>query len=359
MSRSTRLVLLFAAIAAALWSIAPAAAASSNLFSGRAYALGGQVEGIQVGPLADTGNIDASGGALHACVIEYPSSQPCLLQVPSALDPALAGKVSTDFLATNVVAGGDKSSADATVDSFSVNAAGLTISGTAVYAQAVVQCSNGVPSVSAYTNLASLSVAGLPTGPINVGPLDTYQKIDLPGYGSIVLNGPMDTSGSVGNYGQATVKAIEIIVKDPVTQKTTDLVVAYAHADVLCANPPPPQCSNAKDFVTGGGTIAPKANFAVGGGIKNGAFWGHLVYNDHAGLKVKGTDVTAYVVTGATSRHIEGKAEINGVPGTYMVDVSDNGEPGRGVDWFKLTLSTGYTNGGFLSGGNIQLHHPC
>src|SRR5438552_14153748 len=38
------------------------------------------------------------------------------------------------------------------------------------------------------------------------------------------------------------------------------------------------------DFVTGGGWIlhnGAHANFGVAGGVKNGAFWGHLEYNDH------------------------------------------------------------------------------
>jgi len=74
---------------------------------------------------------------------------------------------------------------------------------------------------------------------------------------------------------------------------------------------------------------------------------------------VKGTGVTAYMVTGPATRHIEGTADIDGMPGTYMVDVADNGEPGRNTDTFTLTLSTGYSASGLLNGGNIQLHSPC
>jgi len=112
--------------------------------------------------------------------------------------------------------------------------------------------------------------------------------------------------------------------------------------------------------VTGGGWIptlsGAKGNFGVGGGIRHGAFWGHLEYIDHGtGMKVHGTGVTAYTGTG-NSRHIEGTAEINGQSGfTYMVDVTDNGEPGRD-DTFFISLSNGYSAGGTLGGGNIQLH---
>ena len=68
--------------------------------------------------------------------------------------------------------------------------------------------------------------------------------------------------------------------------------------------------------------------------------------------------MTAYSVTGPTTRHIEGTADIDGTPGTYRADVADNGEPGRS-DTFSLMLSNGYSANGVLSGGNIQLHTPC
>lgn len=113
------------------------------------------------------------------------------------------------------------------------------------------------------------------------------------------------------------------------------------------------RCSNGKASVSGSSDIA------VAGGIKNGGFWGHLIYIDHGSrMKVKGLAVTAYLATGPTSRHIEGTAEANGQPVTYEVDVADNGEPGR-KDTFSLKLSNGYSASGLLKGGNIQLHLAC
>ncbi len=70
---------------------------------------------------------------------------------------------------------------------------------------------------------------------------------------------------------------------------------------------------------------------------------------------MKGTGVTAYTVTNPTTRHIEGTAQVDGQDGTYQVDVTDNGEPGRN-DSFTLQLSSGYGASGTLGGGNIQLH---
>src|SRR5206468_2672570 len=74
----------------------------------------------------------------------------------------------------------------------------------------------------------------------------------------------------------------------------------------------------AGDFVTGGGWITgtesgARANFAVAGGMKNNGLWGHLTFIDRGnGLKVKGTGVTAYTVTGPLSRRIEGTADVEG-----------------------------------------------
>jgi len=125
---------------------------------------------------------------------------------------------------------------------------------------------------------------------------------------------------------------------------------------------PPKPCA---DFITGGGWIngscSDKATFGVSGGIKNGKFWGQLSYNDHCanGVKVKSTSVTAYIVIDAVTRQIEGIARVNGQgPFTYKVIVSDKGERGRD-DTFSLELSNGYSAGGTLKGGNIQLHKKC
>ena len=46
---------------------------------------------------------------------------------------------------------------------------------------------------------------------------------------------------------------------------------------------------------------------------------------------------------------------VSDVDGSYVLVVSDNGEPGRD-DTFSLTLSTGYVASGVIDGGNIQLH---
>jgi hypothetical protein len=118
-----------------------------------------------------------------------------------------------------------------------------------------------------------------------------------------------------------------------------------------------------EDFFTGGGFLfetpsGARGNFGVGGGLRNGRLWGHLNYVDHStspGMHVKGLDVTSYEVIDETCRLTTGTCTIDGVDGTYTLEVCDNGEPGTS-DRFSLTLSTGYVASGVIDGGNIQLH---
>jgi hypothetical protein len=61
-------------------------------------------------------------------------------------------------------------------------------------------------------------------------------------------------------------------------------------------------------------------------------------------------------VRGANSRRIQGTAEINGRPGTYLVDVTDSES---GSDSFAIQLSNGYNASGNLKHGRIEIHNRC
>ena len=321
------------------------AAAGTTTFSGRGTVVKGKVLGLEVGPLADTGDVSPAGGALKASLLQYPVSG-----VP---DPT-KGALTAEVLHASTVAQGDQSRTKATVASFNIiNVAGQNISGEFLNAQAQAQCSRGRASVSGSSEIVNLVINGTPvfvSGEAN-------QVVNLPS-GVVVIINEQTGTGATADRGDITVNALHITIPGVTPGTNTDIIIASAHADITCATPP--SCPLDKDFITGGGyIIAPsgsKGTFGVTGGIKNSDFWGHLTYIDHGtNLRVKGTGVTDYVVTGPTSRRIEGTCEINGAPGTYMVDVADNGEPGR-TDDFKITLSTGYIAAGKLAGGNIQLH---
>ncbi len=132
------------------------------------------------------------------------------------------------------------------------------------------------------------------------------------------------------------------------------------------------------DFTTSGGfVVSPvtgkKANFGVHGGCKNGAFWGHLNFVDHAnGYHVNSVEVTAYLAPeGATSpmRDVCGIAQTNNPADPefiyFRARLVDNGEPG-GSDQFALKLGGTATPfevpllnlGTARPGGNVQVHSP-
>lgn len=112
--------------------------------------------------------------------------------------------------------------------------------------------------------------------------------------------------------------------------------------------------------VTGGGTIVPPDS-------KNGITFGFnaqnqneqmkgagTIINHTAGAKVKILDVATFAIVG-THATFTGRAEVNGVEEKYRIDVDDAGEPGAGLDSFKIVTDT-YAGGGTLTGGNIQVH---
>jgi hypothetical protein len=71
--------------------------------------------------------------------------------------------------------------------------------------------------------------------------------------------------------------------------------------------------------------------------------------------KIKCLDVTTLVETG-THATLFGNATVNGIATTYRIDVDDNGEPGRGRDTFRIQTASGYSAGGTLTRGNVEVH---
>jgi hypothetical protein len=250
------------------------------------------------------------------------------------------GLLTATVLHASTVGQGQSSRAEASVADLNLMVGGNTISASFLMARATARCSQGNVVLSGESHIAQLVINGQA---ITVSGAPN-QTVSLP-VGTVIINEQNTTANSM------TVNALHIIIPG-----VADVIVASAHADITCGAACPPVQG---DFVTGGGWIlvnGSKANFGVAGGIKQQGLWGHLTYHDKgADLKVKGTGVTDYQVLGPTTRRISGTAEINGVAGTYEVWVTDNGEPGRD-DVFKIKLSTGYTAGGTLDGGNIQLH---
>jgi hypothetical protein len=310
-------------------------ATQATSFSGRATVVRATVLNLPTIRLVDAGPLPPEGGTAEA----------------SLLDASVPGLLTAEVLHATTAGQGNASRSEASVAELALTVGGNSVSAAFLQARATAMCTDGGATTRGSSDIAALSVNGQ-TIAVSGAP---NQTIPLPN-GRVIIN--QQTSAGPGDI---TVNALHVIVDN-----VADVIVSSAHADINCqAGPPPPGCSGA-DFVTGGGWITgtpsgAKGNFGVAGGIKHGAFWGHLTYIDHGagGPHVKGTGVTGYTVVSATTRHIEGTAEVNGQSGfTYKVDVADNGEPGTN-DSFVLGVSNGYGASGRLNGGNIQLHAPA
>ena len=324
-------------LAGVLADVSTSSATQATSYSGRATVVQATVLGFSPLVLADAGSLPPEGGAREA----------------SLLNASVSGLLTAEVLHASTVGQGNASRSEASVAEVSLTVAGNTISAGLLQSRAAAVCSAGGATASGGSDITALSVNGQA---ITISGAPNQEVPLLLGNGKVIIN--EQTSNGAGDI---TVNALHIIVPG-----VADVIVSSAHADSTCQPaPPPPGCTAGADFVTGGGWITAtpsgaKGNFGVAGGIKQGAFWGHLTYIDHGpgGPRVKGTGVTAYRVVDATTRHIEGTAQVNGQDGlTYQVDVADNGEPGRN-DSFKLHVSGGYDASGTLGGGNIQLHQP-
>ncbi|MBW3623047.1 MAG: hypothetical protein KY468_06500 [Armatimonadetes bacterium] len=177
------------------------------------------------------------------------------------------------------------------------------------------------------------------------------QTVTLPGVATLIIN--EQTQTQKGRYGQIRVNALHLIVPG-----VAEVILSASESDINCV--PPTAKAPCHDFVTGGGFILTptgnKGNFGFHAGIKNDAVSGHLHYIDHgARVKVKSTKILVYSATGPTSRHIEGEAEINGVPGTFSVDVSDEGEPGG---YLLDPVEHRLRSGGNIAGRKHPTPHP-
>ena len=149
-----------------------------------------------------------------------------------------------------------------------------------------------------------------------------------------------------------------------------DAIVAHADFDGDGAvDPPEPTSTATKSWllptagagqVTGGGqaAAAPEVeSIAFGFNAKSseGRLTGHCnVVDRTASVHIKCIDVISIVRSG-NSAMIFGNATLNGSDTTYRIDVQDIGEPGTGVDSFTIVTASGYSAGGVLKGGNVQV----
>jgi len=330
-----------------------AAAVDCSTFGGRATTVQANVLGIVPVVLSDTGNLDSTGGAKQA----------------SLLNASVAGLLSAQDLHATAIGGGSNTQSEASLAKLVLTVAGNTIGADFVMARASASCGTVSPTVDGITEIHGLVVNGQ-TIPVSGLP---NQIVSLVGGGLMTIN--ERTSAVQGQIGSITTNALHLRVPAVIDAVIATVFVVIGGPPDPLIEPPPP-VGDGCDFITGGGWIITptggKGTFGVSGGVRHNVVSGHLEYHDQSlGINVHGTGVSTYGPGEvATTRVIQGTAEVNGQSGyIYTVIVSDNGEPGVG-DVFTISLEgpvefNGYTAGSDLGtplnlgGGNIQLHTKC
>src|SRR5256712_1853794 len=366
---ATFVILAFAGAILTHADTTPITTTTVTSFSGRAFVLQTTAPIVGTVTLADTTPLPSQGGELDASLLRAntPLAQ---AEVLSAFTTGFDSRAQSEASVANIVL---------------LPGSPNQITADFVRADTTATC-NGVSGSSELVNLKigsqTIVVAGTPN-----------ETVIIPGVLTLVIN--EQTSSSSGGTNSITVNAIDLTTIDGIR-----IIVSSASSDITCvtttattttvtATVTTAVCgtvtttvtttasqtqtttsqtqtttSQPVDFMTGGGFIivnGAHANFGFNAGYKPGktTLSGHLTYIDHGtGMKVKATSIDKYYnpngSTG-TTRTFSGQAEVNGVSGYYFtVTATDNGEPGKGNDYFSITL-TGpnfyYHQGSTLGGG--------
>jgi hypothetical protein len=327
-----------------LFGLAWAAPAQAEVtYSGRAFGAFVSVPALGISTtLSDTGELPPSGG--------FQSAELASAEVPGVLTASL-------LVASTSGANGVARSAASLAELVVLPGNAAQVTAFLVRAESEATC-NGVRGA---TEVVDLTFGGQA---ITVDPFAPNQRFEIPNplggppVATLIINEQTTTSG--GGVQDITVNALHLTLATG-----EEVIVSSAQSDVRgCPGcPPKPACA---DFMTGGGFInvgTSRANFGMNAGFKPNATTPaiHFNYIDHSiSMHMKATSISVYVQGDTpTSRHLEGSADVDGVPVTYLLDLADNGEPGRGVDTLRISLSNGYAAEGTLAGGNLQLHKPA
>jgi hypothetical protein len=299
---------------------------AQTTYSGRSVGL--YVDTARLGPisLSDTGALASTGGARSA----------------SLLQASVPNVASAGVLVACTSGGSGRADGNAGLVNLSVlpgSATALTAS--LVRASSHADC-NGVRGGSEILGLTFCGKQITVTGEPN-------QKVSVAG-ATLVINEQKTTAS--GAYRKIEVNALHLTVLG-----VAEVIVSHAESDINCGGVALGPC---RDFVAGSGKIATvggEASFGIAGGylFSDLSLSIDFVYSDlAANVHVQGTSLTAYQALSKTARKLTGKCKINGVDGTFVVEVADEGD--GLLDTFKITLSNGYTASGHLTGGDAELH---
>jgi hypothetical protein len=200
---------------------------------------------------------------------------------------------------------------------------------TATVADAFGNAASGV--TVRFTVTGAINTSGAVATDANGQATFCYTGPELPGADSIIAHADTDGDGTV-DAGEPVGGATKTWL---LPEATPGQVTGGGHA-------PAP---------SGTGEIAFGFNAKSTDGVPKGNC---NVVDQAADVHIKCLDVTSLVRDG-THATIFGQGTINEAAIAYRIDVDDLDEPGAGHDTFTILTDSGYTAGGILSGGNIQI----
>ncbi|HXH32754.1 MAG TPA: choice-of-anchor P family protein, partial [Bacteriovoracaceae bacterium] len=209
------------------------AQAQAQTFSGQANGLNSTtvVGGILTATtsLADTGPLPPAGGVLTN-------------GVASANVTTIAGTTLTTGVIQTRTSGGalagtpNSSQSQATVNNLALAIAGTTVTATTLQANSMCTCNGATPACSGSTVVENLVIntPGLATITLNgaVAPNTTFMATVGTVTTTIVVNEQIPSVNAI------TVNALRITVTDRLTDTTTNIIVAQASSDIVCAAAP-------------------------------------------------------------------------------------------------------------------------
>jgi hypothetical protein len=316
--------------------------------SANAQTFGGSATGAQVTVpttgttvRAATGSLSTSGGTADASLM--------VADIPSAITGGAASLSAGQM--HSAISGITATHSESSSANLNLSVSGNQITADFLMARSFASCPAAVSGDVQVSNLVINGQSITVTGAAN-------QTIALPN-GTVVIN--KQSSSVSPPTATATISAIYVHTQDTITgQALADVWVANVSAEITCQGGAP----SAATSTTGGGWLPPtdgtRATFgvALNTNTNGSTLSGHLEYKDHAlGLTVHSITIET-IVPGSCVTTASGQADTN-LYGTQHFDISltDGGEGQPSPDAFSITLPTvGYSRGGSLAGGNIQVH---
>ena len=89
---------------------------------------------------------------------------------------------------------------------------------------------------------------------------------------------------------------------------------------------------------------------------RNGTVTGTCTIKDPPTNDTFTCDTITSLVVSPPHATFSGTGTLNGTTTTFVIDATDNAEPGVGSDTFNIVTGTGFARGGTITEGNIQIH---